>query len=441
MKHPSDSTSSWPILEKGLRVDVVMAGLAIVCMTLVLASVAQAAPTQVSVRIEGKSETLFEGPIWTEGHDLKAASEDQQHPCDGTNEKRYAAPGPTPTAAAADAMRIVGETFDGQWYPGYDDYFLTRWGPDEQSVTEDAYWGVLVNDVFTNVGGCQYELSTGAEVLWVYDAFASKPVLALLPAGDASGTRPLTATAELGKPFGVEVLDYSDSTETVPPSTPQRNGSSPFPGAKVSPVRTSPRGFEKVETENRSTVTTDAQGKASITFTTPGWHRLKAVVVSAQGVEEAARSNRLDVCVPSEGESTCEDTPREDLVRTPPSIDEGEEISLPIGPTHIPPTETGSPVNAQPSGSQAPPSSSVSPALLTMPFGGVAPRKSGVARSTKSSKRPVARKPRRARCVRMPRRRTASHRRAPRRCKIAGTLHTKPKRRPRLRRRGRLSHS
>jgi hypothetical protein len=144
-----------------------IAPFAVASLTLIIASVAQATPTQVNVRIEGKSETLFEGPIWTEGHDLKASSEGQGHPCDGTNEKRYPTPGPTPTAAAADAMRILGETFDGQWYPGYDDYFLTRWGPDEQSITEHAYWGILVNNVLTSVGGCQFELDTGNEALWV----------------------------------------------------------------------------------------------------------------------------------------------------------------------------------------------------------------------------------------------------------------------------------
>jgi prenyltransferase beta subunit len=293
---------------------------------------AQATPTQVNVRIEGHSETLFEGPIWTEGHDLKASSEDQGHACDGTNAKRYPTPGPTPTTAGADAMRIVGETFDGQWYPGYEDYFLTRWGPDRQSFAEAAYWGVLVNNVFAGVGGCQYELGTGDEVLWTYDAFADRPFLALFPEGDTSGARPLTATAKLGEPFEVEVLAYADSTEATPPSMPERTGSAPVEGARVSPVRTSSYGFEKAETEDPSTVTTDEQGKASIVFTTPGWQRIKATVVNGQRVEEAVRSNRLDVCVAAAGESTCGDPPREDRVRTPPPVEDTPSSSTPGGP-------------------------------------------------------------------------------------------------------------
>jgi hypothetical protein len=296
---------------------------------------AQATPISVNVRIEGRGETLFEGPVWTEGHDLRASSDEEEHPCDGTNEKRYSTSGPTPTAAAADGMRIAGETFDGEWYPGYDDYFLTRWGPDKQSLSEGAYWGLLVNNVLTGVGGCQYELSEGNEVLWAFDAFASRPFLALFPVGDTSGARPLTAKAELDKPFDIEVVAYTDDTEAVPPSMPERTGSAPFEGARVSPVRTSPNGFEKIETEASSTVATDAQGRASVTFTTPGWHRIKATVVNAKGIEEAVRSNRLDVCVPADGESACGGEPGEDRARFPSPLEGKETASLPGGPTGV----------------------------------------------------------------------------------------------------------
>ncbi len=156
--------------------------LAAACLALPIAAAAQATPVQVNVRIEGKSETLFEGPIWTEGHDIKASSDTQARRCDGTNNHQHATPGPTPTASAADAMGIIGETFDAQWYgSSFDDYFLTRFGPDEQNITEGAYWGILVNDVFTSAGGCQYELGPDSEVLWVYNAFNERLFLELLP--------------------------------------------------------------------------------------------------------------------------------------------------------------------------------------------------------------------------------------------------------------------
>ena len=119
-------------------------------------------------------------------------------------------------------MSLIGETFDGQWYPGYDDYFITRWGPDEQDPAEGAYWGILVNDVFTNVGGCQYELHENDEVLWVYDAFKERANLALFPAGDTASRPPLTATAQLDQPFAVQVEVYGDDKEDNPPVEPDR---------------------------------------------------------------------------------------------------------------------------------------------------------------------------------------------------------------------------
>jgi hypothetical protein len=302
-------------------VRTIIAGFTITAVIAVcFGSMAWAAPTQVDVRIEGSSETLFEGPIWTEGHDIEASSDIQQRPCDGINpnDPENTVPGPTPTAAAADALSLIGGSFDGRWYPGYDDYFITRWGPDKEEA--GMSWGVLVNNVFTDVGGCQYELGRSDEVLWVFDAFEHRPLLALFAAEQpyASGTRPLTATAKLGKPFEVEVLGYDESTEDVPPAAPQRIGSSPYEGAEVSPVQTSATGVERVLTVSPETVTTDAEGKASITFTESGWHRLKATQVNAKGEESAIRSNRLDVCVPPEGSTTCQDPFPEDQVRTPP---------------------------------------------------------------------------------------------------------------------------
>jgi hypothetical protein len=304
-----------------MRVRTFIATLVVATFVCVLgAAFAEAAPKQVNVRIEGKSETLFEGPIWTEGHYVQASSDSEARRCDGTNNKAHRTPGPTPTAASVDAMSLIGESFDGQWYgSSFDDYFITRWGPDEQSPAQAAYWGILVNNVFINVGGCQYELDEGDEVLWVYDAFKSRVFLALLPVADSysSGPRPLTATAELDKPFEVEVVDYVDQQEDQPPSEPERVGSSAYEGADVSPIQTSAKGFERVETESAETVTTNVQGKATLEFTEPGWHRIKATAFNAEG-EEAVRSNRLDVCVPAAGAGTCPNPFPEDQVRTPP---------------------------------------------------------------------------------------------------------------------------
>jgi hypothetical protein len=293
---------------------------------LALPALAAASPTVVDVRIEGASETLFEGPLAVEPHGVLAASDTNPTPrrCDGINslDPANVVPAPTPTSSAADAMSLIGQTFDGKWYDGFDDYFITRFGPDAEAGGRS--WGIQVNDTFTSVGGCQYQLDEGDEVLWIYNAFAGRPTLALYPEGDSAGGRPLTATATLGRPFGVEVVAFGDGAEGTPAEHPGREGATAFAGADVAPVATAANGFERVDAGDPATVGTDADGKAAITFSTPGWHRIKATVPGAS--EEAAiRSNRLDICVPALGESDCGPPPPEDQVRTPPDAGDGGE--------------------------------------------------------------------------------------------------------------------
>jgi hypothetical protein len=296
----------------------------------VFAGIAQASPTTVNVRIEGAHETLFEGPIAVEPHGVRATSDSSPklRSCNGINslDPWNTVPAPTPTSSSVDAMALIGETFDGKWYPGFNDYFITRFGPDREA--ESKSWGILVNNTFTNVGGCQYQLDEGDEVLWIYNAFNNRKNLALFPAGTTSGTRGLTATATLEQPFEVEVREYEDNLEDNPSAHPELTGSVPYANAYVSPVETNAKGFEKVVTGSPEAKKTDSNGRASITFDTPGWHRIKATVPPGHGeTEEAAfRSNRIDVCVPASGQTDCGALPAEDQVRVPPpTVGETEE--------------------------------------------------------------------------------------------------------------------
>lgn len=415
-----------------------IATLTVATLIMITATCAQAAPTLVNVRIEGISETLFEGPILTEGHYVEASSDSEERRCDGINplDPQNKTPGPTPTASAVDAMNLIGETFDGEWYPGYHDYFITRWGPDREE--EGMSWGILVNNVFTNVGGCQYELGTGDEVLWAYNAFGDRPFLALFAAGDTSGARSLTTTAKLNKPFEVEVLDYSDDAEDTPPARPERTGSAPFEGADVSPVLTSPNGFERVETESPTTVTTNAQGKASITFTEPGWHRIKATALGAGGKESAIRSNRLDVCVPAEGESGCGAPPAEDQARTvqrtveeikkEEEMKHEEEIKLQEEETQRQ-EEAGLAPTPQ-SKAEIPPATSSLAVLVATPLVVSAPP----AQTIKHSPKPAAKRRSLVSCRGVRDARAGSRGRASRKCKVTTPKRSHSKRRPRSRR-------
>ena len=125
-----------------------VAALGVAAVALLVAASAGAAPTNVEVRIEGRAETLFEGRVQTEPHGVRAASDTKLaagklRRCDGLNplDPQNTAPAVTPTAASADAMALLGETFDGQWYKSYQDYFVTRFGPDAQNVAANALLG------------------------------------------------------------------------------------------------------------------------------------------------------------------------------------------------------------------------------------------------------------------------------------------------------------
>jgi hypothetical protein len=148
-------------------------------------------------------------------------------------------------------------------------------------------------------------------------------------------------------------------------------------------------------------------------------------------MEAAVRSNRLDVCVPAEGQSTCGEPPAEDRVRTPPRppTEEDEEAPLPEEPIHIPPAQASSPAEMQPSGPGALLPSSMPSAFPAMPFVGPTLPKPHVIHSTKPPKRRVVQQYRRIRCTRVRRRRVAGSRRASRKCAIARAPHLKPRRR------------
>ncbi|HEY6780484.1 MAG TPA: hypothetical protein VI111_05975, partial [Thermoleophilaceae bacterium] len=275
-----------------------------------------------------------EGPVLTDGHDVQASSDAQPRRCDATNNGAHPEPRATPTAASVDAMTIIGETFDGDWYPGFDDYFITSWGPDGQFEDDFAYWGVLVNGRFTSVGGCQYADDAGDEVLWAYDAFNSKPFLRLAAANDPSvppGPTLPTAFVDQGQPLALDVRSYTGAMDGNPESI------QPVPGASVAPVETDPvKGYQQVDTADPATVQTAADGSASITFATPGWHRVKADKLGM------IRSNRLDVCVRAPGESGCGPLPADVRVRSIDAPDPDPD------PTPVPRSGEGTPTPLAP---------------------------------------------------------------------------------------------
>lgn len=314
-----------------LRKRAIAAALSVLGVALIWSTGAQAALTELTVRIEGAQKTLFEGPIETDGHQIEAASDTEPRPCDATNNGAHSEPGPTPTAASVDAMELIGEGFDGDWYPGYDDYFIQQWGPDREDAGAAAYWGILVNGVFTPVGGCQYLAAAGDEVFWAYDAFTGRQMLWLSASGDLTFPASPTASVEVGEPLALTVEAGDQPSPT------------PAAAVTIAPVATAAgSGYQSVETASAAAVTTDAEGHASVTFSTPGWHRIKA-----QKEAGFIRSNRLDVCVEAVGGGGCGPLPADAQVRVapryaePPEEEDGGKETPPPGGAGNPPPPAG----------------------------------------------------------------------------------------------------
>src|SRR3954465_15048790 len=204
--------------------------LAVLTAALALAPAAQAAPTKVKVRVEGATKTLFEGAVTTDAHPVDGGDGSGAHTCDGTNGGASTVPGPTATGALDDATKVGNLTWSGSYDSSFSDFIVSKIGPDAASST--AFWGVAVQWKSLEVGGCQFKVSPGEEVLWAYDLFSKKHILRL--------TGPKRAKA--GKRFTVKVVDGQTNK--------------PVAGAKVGGKKTNSGGiarlrFTKVATRRR----------------------------------------------------------------------------------------------------------------------------------------------------------------------------------------------
>lgn len=215
---------------------------------LTLGAEASNKPRLVNLRIEGATDTIYEAPILTRGHDITTESGGTHH-CDGTNLGANPQPGATCTSALADAGRLKHFTFDATFFTEFDDYFITRIADSAQTDTQ--FWGILLNFVFTPVGGCQQQVASFDHVLWAFDAFNAQHFLKL------EGPR----IVHRGKPAIFTVVDGLNNTNT------------PIANATVGGA------------------TTGADGQVTLSFENLGVHSLKATRA------DSIRSNRLDVLV------------------------------------------------------------------------------------------------------------------------------------------------
>jgi len=193
--------------------------------------------TVVNLRIEGLTETFFEGNIETRGHNI-TTKQGGNHHCDGTNNHAHKTPGPTATSALADGSKVGHYTFDGPYDKSLDDFLITRIASNSQDKHDS--WSLLLNYEFAKVGGCQLRVNVGDDVLWAYDAFDKAHILKL--------TGP--SKAQKGVEFVVKVVDGQTGH--------------PVQGATVEGQKTDKNGHATLVIHNTGTISFKAEKSDSI---------------------------------------------------------------------------------------------------------------------------------------------------------------------------------
>lgn len=214
-------------------------------------SAAVAAPVTVDLRVEGSAQTIFEGPVTTDGHQIDG------HPCDGTNAGSNPTPGPTMFSALDNSGLSWGRT----WDDGFQDFFLNSIGGESNAADFSTFWGYFLNGKDPGKGGCQQQVAAGQQVLFAYGPFGA-PLLRLSGAPER---------AAVGESFAVRAEQVDGSTGAAAPAG----------GASV------------------ASTTTASDGSATVSFHSAGVRRFKATRA------DAIRSNAVEVCVYEPGSGQC----------------------------------------------------------------------------------------------------------------------------------------
>jgi hypothetical protein len=266
-----------------------LSGLSVALLAfLTLTASAFAMPISVNLRVEGSSATLFEGAVTTDGKEIGSASSEGSHPCDikdnGSNGGFGISAG-TPTTALYDAAVAGGLSFDASWSSVYNDFLVSAVGLNTNGgAPEYPSWGYAVNFTTAGVGGCQFQLAPGSDVLWAYNYFNLSHLL--------SATGP--SSANLGAPIAVHVVDGQTGA--------------PIAGAAIG------EDVAGVTTTVPGSPFTDANGNATVTLTRTGTTKLKATQA------ESVRSNGLVVCVHNGDDGTCGTTTVQGVPKGTPEI-------------------------------------------------------------------------------------------------------------------------
>src|SRR5262245_38571013 len=121
------------------------------CLAVACAAIS---PTVLVLRIEGRSETLYEGPVRTTAAAVDGADGTGAHDCNAG-------------ASPASALAASGRSWAGTWNPDFRDFFLDRVGGDASDPRTTSYWSILV-DWRYGAGVCRARVTPGDQVLLAY---------------------------------------------------------------------------------------------------------------------------------------------------------------------------------------------------------------------------------------------------------------------------------
>jgi hypothetical protein len=234
--------------------------IALFCL-LVPASATAGVPAQVTVRVEGLSETKVPPTLLTTTTTPVVKDGNPEHSCPGTS------------AAGALELATKGE-WGGKWFAGLG-YSVETIESESYPFTQPYYWTFWINHKSQEVGVCGVEMQSGDEVLLFPECFSEK-------AGECP-PNPL--------PLGVEAPATANVGEAVTVTVKQYNAkgeASPAVGANV--------------IGGGAGSSTDSEGHATLKFFGKGAFTLR---VSGASVGPPAVRTETTICIHEGEDGTC----------------------------------------------------------------------------------------------------------------------------------------
>ncbi len=259
---PKAHKPSWKGVGSMLKSRAVPKALLFACLlSLVLASLAHAAPASVTVRVEGANQTLLpETTVTTNGVAVEKDG-NPEHTCSGAS-------------AAGALQQATSGNWNGAWFKGLGYSVETILGEThafEPGVPANYFWAYWLDHKAATAGICEGELSAGDSILFFPECSSESEAC---PAAPSPLALSAPSVAERGSPITVSVISYANAT----------GAASPAAGVTVA--------------GGGASATTGATGQATLSLAQAG-----NVVLQASG--PGSVRDEATVCVHNGNDGTC----------------------------------------------------------------------------------------------------------------------------------------